>query len=104
MGICLNIKPLIAINSKTTKNSFSERSTFDKEKDWLPDKDSNLDKLIQNQLCYRYTIGNYAMRSINLCHENKMSSRFFDFLQGCSPASMQCAPALLSARWDKRGK
>ena len=26
-------------------------------KKWLPDKDSNLDKLDQNQLCYRYTIG-----------------------------------------------
>ncbi len=24
---------------------------------WLPDQDLNLDKLIQNQLCYRYTIG-----------------------------------------------
>ena len=29
----------------------------EKEFGWLPDKDSNLDKLIQNQLCYRYTIG-----------------------------------------------
>ena len=26
-------------------------------KKWLPDQDSNLDKLNQNQLCYRYTIG-----------------------------------------------
>ncbi len=24
---------------------------------WLPNKDSNLNKLNQNQLCYRYTIG-----------------------------------------------
>ena len=24
---------------------------------WLPDLDSNQDKLIQNQLCYHYTIG-----------------------------------------------
>ena len=24
---------------------------------WLPDQDSNLDKLNQNQLCYHYTIG-----------------------------------------------
>ena len=24
---------------------------------WLPDLDSNQDKLNQNQLCYRYTIG-----------------------------------------------
>ena len=27
------------------------------QKKWLPDQDSNLDKLNQNQLCYRYTIG-----------------------------------------------
>ena len=26
-------------------------------KKWLPDLDSNQDKLNQNQLCYRYTIG-----------------------------------------------
>ena len=24
---------------------------------WLPNQDSNLDKLNQNQLCYHYTIG-----------------------------------------------
>jgi hypothetical protein len=24
---------------------------------WLPDMDSNHDKLLQRQLCYRYTIG-----------------------------------------------
>ena len=24
---------------------------------WLPDKDLNLDKVIQSHLCYRYTIG-----------------------------------------------
>ena len=30
---------------------------FEKYKVWLPDQDSNLDKLNQNQLCYRYTIG-----------------------------------------------
>ncbi len=35
---------------------------------WLPDQDSNLDKLNQNQLCYHYTIGH--------CSENvfKISS------------------------------
>ena len=27
------------------------------QKKWLPDQDLNLDKLNQNQLCYRYTIG-----------------------------------------------
>ena len=27
------------------------------EEEWLPDLDSNQDKLNQNQLCYRYTIG-----------------------------------------------
>ncbi len=26
-------------------------------KGWLPNQDSNLDKLNQNQLCYHYTIG-----------------------------------------------
>ena len=26
-------------------------------KRWLPRKDSNLDKMIQNHLCYRYTTG-----------------------------------------------
>ena len=29
-------------------------------KKWLPDLDSNQNKLIQNQLCYRYTIGQCA--------------------------------------------
>ena len=29
-------------------------------KKWLPDLDSNQDKLNQNQLCYRYTIGQNA--------------------------------------------
>ena len=29
-------------------------------KEWLPDLDSNQDKLNQNQLCYRYTIGQNA--------------------------------------------
>ena len=33
------------------------------EDKWLPDKDSNLDKLLQRQLCYRYTIGQSALRS-----------------------------------------
>ena len=28
-----------------------------RQKKWLPDQDLNLDKLNQNQLCYRYTIG-----------------------------------------------
>ena len=27
------------------------------QKKWLPRKDSNLDKMIQNHLCYRYTTG-----------------------------------------------
>ncbi len=26
-------------------------------RNWLPDMDSNHDKLLQRQLCYRYTIG-----------------------------------------------
>ena len=36
-------------------NEKSERSSNFLE--WLPDLDSNQDKLNQNQLCYRYTIG-----------------------------------------------
>ena len=28
-----------------------------RQKKWLPDQDLNLDKLNQNPLCYRYTIG-----------------------------------------------
>ncbi len=31
---------------------------------WLPDKDSNLDKLLQRQLCYRYTIGQCVAESL----------------------------------------
>jgi hypothetical protein len=29
---------------------------------WLPDMDSNHDKLLQRQLCYRYTIGQAGAR------------------------------------------
>lgn len=35
----------------------SEAGFREGELNWLPDKDSNLDKLLQRQLCYRYTIG-----------------------------------------------
>lgn len=28
-------------------------------RNWLPDMDSNHDKLLQRQLCYRYTIGQW---------------------------------------------
>lgn len=31
----------------------------EKGEKWLPNKDSNLNKLNQNQLCYRYTIGHW---------------------------------------------
>ena len=31
-------------------------TTCHKSRKWLPHKDLNLDKLIQNQLCYRYTM------------------------------------------------
>ncbi len=40
---------------------------------WLPNKDSNLDKLNQNQLCYRYTIGQYARECHSLDSANKIS-------------------------------
>ena len=33
------------------------RTLSKRQKKWLPDQDLNLDKLNQNQLCYRYTIG-----------------------------------------------
>ena len=39
-------------------------------KKWLPDLDSNQDKLNQNQLCYRYTIGQntiYYIRHFMKC-------------------------------------
>ena len=32
---------------------------------WLSYQDSNLDKLIQSQMCYRYTIGHYQLRIMN---------------------------------------
>ena len=32
---------------------------------WLSYQDSNLDKLIQSQMCYRYTIGHYQFRIMN---------------------------------------
>ena len=38
--------------------------TVEETKKWLPNKDSNLNKLNQNQLCYRYTIGQHCCR----CH------------------------------------
>ena len=33
---------------------------------WLSYQDSNLDKLIQSQMCYRYTIGHCAFRSLEI--------------------------------------
>lgn len=40
------------------KKSSKRRLGNEKRKEkWLPNKDSNLNKLNQNQLCYRYTIG-----------------------------------------------
>ena len=42
--------------SKVRQNSTFNQMIFCKKK-WLPDQDLNLDKLNQNQLCYRYTIG-----------------------------------------------
>ena len=30
---------------------------------WLPNQDSNLDKLNQNQLCYHYTIGHLSFKN-----------------------------------------
>ena len=38
-------------------------------KKWLPDLDSNQDKLNQNQLCYRYTIGQ------NVCQYTRVSEK-----------------------------
>ncbi len=31
---------------------------------WLPDMDSNHDKLLQRQLCYRYTIGQSGLNRL----------------------------------------
>lgn len=36
---------------------------------WLPHKDSNLDKLIQSQLCYRYTM---RQREVKRVHYAKL--------------------------------
>ena len=36
-----------------------------RQKKWLPDQDLNLDKLNQNQLCYRYTIGQSVIKPKN---------------------------------------
>ena len=35
-----------------------------RQKKWLPDQDLNLDKLNQNQLCYRYTIGQSVLQKM----------------------------------------
>ncbi len=46
------------------------------QKKWLPRKDSNLDKMIQNHLCYRYTTGQteqglyYRTNNLNVKKKN----------------------------------
>ncbi len=50
---------------------------FDLEK-WLPGKDSNLDKMLQRHLCYRYTTGQRRAQKIIIL--NKMSSFSFQSL------------------------
>ena len=44
---------------------------------WLPDMDLNHDKQIQSLLCYRYTIGQDGMHSLNIL---KNESRNVDWL------------------------
>ena len=41
-----------------------QRSRKPDLKRWLPDLDSNQDKLNQNQLCYHYTIGQRFLQCI----------------------------------------
>lgn len=48
------------VSKKNTQQKRSSKRRLGNEKrkgKWLPNKDSNLNKLNQNQLCYRYTIG-----------------------------------------------
>ncbi len=46
-------------NSRIEKNFGRRKIAERKRRKWLPNKDSNLNKLNQNQLCYRYTIGHW---------------------------------------------
>ena len=47
---------VISYNYEFFDNNSKSSSTYS---EWLPDLDSNQDKLNQNQLCYHYTIGHY---------------------------------------------
>ena len=48
------LKRLFKFTPRIFKNN---RGLTEEKEKWLPDLDSNQDKLNQNQLCYHYTIG-----------------------------------------------
>ena len=64
---------------------------------WLPDLDSNQDKLNQNQLCYHYTIGQIR-RELKIVPLVKFSNQQQNNLQFASSMSVFCSADLIAWR------
>ena len=96
-AIIENIKQITRKNDGTFSISYNYDFFLNKSNsssnytEWLPDLDSNQDKLNQNQLCYHYTIGQKsddAFNLLNFCflsNQNLKKLSFFRFrLYHCS--------------------